>query len=168
MSKELNLFLEPLAEQEALPISNRSLLSLKKGEILQLATEILQQVNDGILDDVDVKVFAKKGETFFKALNDGLSGKVQLPQEKDYKKHGCTMRMQDTGVRYDYSVCGHPVIDELNEFMADKKPLIEKVQKDLKNLKSEAEITDEETGETFTVKPPFKSSCRSVIITFDK
>lgn len=168
MSKELNLFLEPLAEQEALPISNRSLLNLKKGEILELATEILQQVNDGILDDVDVKVFAKKGMVFFEALNDGLSGKVQLPEEKDYKKHGCTMRMQDTGVRYDYSVCGHPVIDELNAFIADKKPLIEKVQKELKNLKSETDITDEDTGETFTVKPPFKSSGRSVIITFDK
>ena len=166
--KNLNLFLEPLAEQEALPISNRSLLNLKKGEILELATEILQQVNDGILDDVDVKVFAKKGMVFFEALNDGLSGKVQLPQEKDYKKHGCTMRMQDTGVRYDYSVCGHPVIDEINAFMADKKPLIDKVQKELKNLKTETEITDEDTGETFTVKPPFKSSGRSVIITFDK
>jgi len=168
MSKTLNLFLEPLAEQEALPISNRSLLTLHKGEILQLATEILQQVNDGVLDDVDVKIFAKKGETFFKALNEGLSGKVELPQEKDYKKHGCTMRMQDTGVRYDYSSCGHPVIDELNAFMADKKPLIEKVQKELKSIKSETEITDEETGETFTVRPPFKSSGRSVIITFDK
>lgn len=166
--KDTNLFLEPLAEQEALPISNRSLLNLKKGEILELATEILQQVNDGILDDVDVKVFAKKGMVFFEALNEGLSGKVQLPQEKDYKKHGCTMRMQDTGVRYDYSVCGHPVIDELNAFMADKKPLIEKVQKELKNIKTETEITDEDTGETFTVKPPFKSSGRSVIITFDK
>lgn len=166
--KDTNLFLEPLAEKEVLPISNRSLLNLKKGEILELATEILQQVNDGILDDVDVKVFAKKGMVFFEALNEGLSGKVQLPQEKDYKKHGCTMRMQDTGVRYDYSVCGHPVIDELNAFMADKKPLIEKVQKELKNLKTETEITDEDTGETFTVKPPFKSSGRSVIITFDK
>lgn len=166
--KTLNLFLEPLAEQEALPISNRSLLNLKKGEILEIATEILQQVNDGILDDVDVKVFAKKGMVFFEALNDGLSGKVQLPQEKDYKKHGCTMRMQDTGVRYDYSVCGHPVIDELNAFMTEKKPLVDKIQKELKNLKAETEITDEDTGETFTVKPPFKSSGRSVIITFDK
>lgn len=168
MTKELNLFLEPLAEQEALPIASRSLLNLKKGEILQLASEILQQVNDGILDDVDVKVFAKKGETFFKALNDGLSGKVELPQDKDYKKHGCTMRMQDTGVRYDYSVCGHPVIDELNAFMTEKKPLVEKIQSELKGIKSETEITDEETGETFTVKPPFRSSSRSVIITFDK
>lgn len=168
MKKELNLFLEPLKDKEALPIEKRTLLQLHKGEILELATEILQQVNDGILDDVDVKVFAKKGEVFFKALNEGLSGKVELPQEKDYKKHGCTMRMQDTGVRYDYSACGHPVIDELNQFMADKKPLIDKVEKELKGLKSETEITDEETGETFTVKPPFRSSGRSVIITFDK
>jgi len=166
--KNVNLFLEPLAEQEALPISNRSLLNLHKGEILELATEILQQVNDGILDDVDVKVFAKKGETFFKALNEGLKGKVELPQEKDYKKHGCTMRMQETGVIYDYSVCGHPIIDEVNQFLTEKKPLIEKIQKELKNIKTSTEITDEDTGETFTVKPPFKSSGRSVIITFDK
>jgi len=168
MKKELNLFLEPLSEKEALPIEKRTLLNLKKGEILELATEILQQVNDGILDDVDVKVFAKKGETFFKALNEGLSGKVELPQDKDYKKHGCTMRMQDTGVRYDYSVCGHPVIDELTEFINSRKPIVEKVQKELKSLKTETEITDEETGETFTVKPPVKTAGRSVIITFDK
>ncbi len=168
MKKELNLFLEPLNDKEALPIEKRTLLQLHKGEILELATEILQQVNDGILDDVDVKVFAKKGMVFFEALNEGLSGKVELPQEKDYKKHGCTMRMQDTGVRYDYSACGHPVIDELNQFLSEKKPIIEKVQKELKGLKSETELTDEGTGETFTVKPPFRSAGRSVIITFDK
>jgi len=166
--KNVNLFLEPLDDKVSLPIEKRTLLNLHKGEILELATEILQQVNDGILDDVDVKVFAKKGMTFFEALNDGLKGKVELPQDKDYKKHGCTMRMQDTGVRYDYSECGHPVIDEVNQFLTEKKPLIEKIQKELKNLKTSTEITDEDTGETFTVKPPFKSSGRSVIITFDK
>lgn len=166
--KNLNLFLEPLVEHKALPISSRSLLNLHKGEILELATEILQQVNDGILDDVDVKVFAKKGIVFFEALNDGLSGKVGLPQDKDYKKHGCTMRMRDTGVRYDYSVCGHPIIDEINSFMAEKKIALDMAQKQLKAIKTETEITDEDTGETFTVKPPFRSAGRSVIITFDK
>lgn len=168
MSKELNLFLEPIKDKEALPIEKRALLQASKGEILELACEILQQVNDGILDDVDVKIFAKKGETFFKALNEGLSGKVELPQEKDYKKHGCTMNMQDTGVRYDYSVCGHPVIDEMNAFINYKKPLIDKLQKELKNIKSETEIVDEDTGETFKVKPPLKTGGRSVVIKFDK
>lgn len=168
MSKELNLFLEPLAEHEALPIQNKTLLSLKKGEILQLACEILQQVNDGLLDEVDVKVFVKKGETFFNALNEGLSGKVDLPQEKEYKKHGCTMSMQDTGVRYDYSGCGHPVIDEMNQFLTDKKPIIEKIQKELKFIKTKTEIIDEETGETFEVNPPIRRAGRSVVIRFDK
>lgn len=168
MIKELNLFLEPLAEQEALPLASRSLLNLKKGEILQLASEILQQVNDGILDDLDAKVFAKKGMTFFEALNDGLAGKVELPQEKDYKKHGCTMRMQDVGVRYDYSDCGHPLVDEVNEFNNVQKPALEEAYKYLKSIKNETEVIDEATGETYNVKPAVKTASRSVIITFDK
>lgn len=168
LKTNINLFLEQLEEQEAFPIANRLLLNLKKGEILELASEILQQVNDGILDDVDAKIFAKKGLTFFEALNDGLGGKVELPQEKDYKKHGCTMRMQDTGVRYDYSACGHPVIDEVNQFISEHQASVKIAENVLKSLKSEQEIVDEETGETFTVKPPIRTSSRSVIITFDK
>lgn len=163
-----NLFLEPLAEQESLPIASRSLLTLRKGEILELATQILQQVNDGIIDEVDVKVLAKKGETFFKALNDGLSGKVELPQEKDYKKYGCTMSMQDTGVRYDYSVCGHPMLDAINSFIAEKKFVVDKIQKELKGFTKPGEIVDEETGETIPVNPPIRTSGRSVVIRFDK
>ncbi|QIL40995.1 hypothetical protein G7074_18015 [Pedobacter sp. HDW13] len=160
----LNLFLEEKSELPIIPINNKSLLTTTKGELLELNSKIIQNVNDGVIDGVDVKIFAKKGEMFFKALNDGLKGIVKLPQEKDYKRHGCNLSLRNSGVVYNYSVCGHPDFDELNFNATDAKSKLTELQAKLKPIEKETEFVNEDTGETFMVQPPAQTGGKSIVV----
>jgi len=165
LAHELNLFLEPKSELVQFPIAERSILNAGKGDILELASDIIQNVNDGILDGVDAKVFAKKIELFAVALKEGLKGMVNIPQPKDYKKHGVSMSEQMMGVRYDYSNCNHPRYNELLEQQNVIDVEMKAIEAQLKALKSTSDITDEETGETFAnVMPPTKTGTLSIVM----
>ncbi len=163
MSKELNLFLEPLQEIEKYPIENKTILTLKKGELLELASKVVQDVNDGLIDGVDVLIMAKKLELFFDALKAGIKGNVQLPQPTDYKKHGAILNEQVMGVKYDYSVCGHQEYDDLISQINPAKARIKQIEDQLKKA-VDGKIIDKDTGEEIEVKKPLKSGTNTIVV----
>lgn len=163
MNTELNLFLEPKQEIEKYQIENKGILSLKKGEILELASKIVEDVNDGLIDGVDVLIMAKKLELFFDALKAGVKGNVQLPQSKDYKKHGAVLNEQVMGVRYDFSVCGH---EEYNYIASQINPAKERMKKIEDQIKKAVDglIIDKDSGEEIKVNKPLKTGTNTIVV----
>lgn len=159
----LNLFLEELSSITPFEIENKKALELTKGEILETSSKILQDVIDGFTDGIDVLILAKKLEIFSEALKEGVKGHVEMPEDKDFKKHGCVLNTQLMGVRYDYSVCGHTVWNELNEKQTAIKEEMKPIEKLIKGAKDGSYI-DEETGELVPCTPPLKSGTQSLII----
>lgn len=163
MTQELNLFLEPKNEIEKYPIENKAILNLKKGELLELASKVVEDVNDGLIDGVDVLIMAKKLELFFDALKAGIKGNVVLPQSTDYKKHGAVLNEQVMGIRYDYSVCGHEEYNELSSKIIPAKERMKKIEDQIKKA-VDGLIIDKETGEEIKVNKPLKTGTNTIVV----
>lgn len=163
MEKELNLFLEPINEIEKYPIDGKGILSLKKGEILELASKIIQDVNDGLTDSIDVLIISKKIELFMDALKAGLDGNVVLTQSKDFHKHGAVLNEQFMGVKYDYSVCGHNEYNHLKPQQEAINARLKEIEGQIKKSK-DGFIVDKETGEAIEVKPPLKTGKNTIVV----
>lgn len=163
MQNNLNLFLEELSSITPFEIENKNALVISKGEILETSSKIIQDVIEGFTDGIDVLILAKKLEIFAEALKEGVKPHVDMPEDKDYKKYGCVLNTQLMGVRYDYSVCGHAVWNELNEKQIAIKDAMKPIEKLIKGAK-DGHYIDEETGELVACTPPLKTGTQSLII----
>lgn len=169
--EELNLFLQPKEEVAVLPIENKTLLTADKSDLSQMASLIVEGVDDGYADAIDTLIMAKKGLYVFESIVEGLKGKVVLPQTKDYQKHNCVMREQMTGVKYDFTVCGDPVYDQLAAQLFDMQQKIKAREAWLKGFSKPTEVeqqVDEETGDILVyegkINPPVKTGGHSIIL----
>jgi hypothetical protein len=170
MNENLNLFLQPKSEVAVIPLENKSLLTANRSELSVMVSRVLEGVDDGNADPLDVFIFAKKGSKVFDAILEGLKDKVDLQGET--AKHNCDLREQQTGVRYEYKGCGDPEWDDLNAQVQSLQLRLKARELFLKGLKGANEIDeiiDEETGElvypAVTVYPPLKTGGTSIIVT---
>ena len=168
--EELNLFLQPKSEVAVLPIENKNLLTADRSELAVMASRVVESVDDGNADALDVFIMAKKGQKVFEAILDGLKGKVTLQGETS--KYNCDLREQATGVKYAYNGCADPEWNDLEEQLSSiqlRMKAREAFLKGLKGAKEIDEVIDENTGEVMypsaTVYPPAKTSGLSVIVT---
>ena len=168
----LNLFLEQKKELSIVPMDRTSLLTAEKGDLSEMVSDILQNVNDGVLDAMAVNVFAKKGEYIFKSLLEGIKGKVHIPDGSEYTVFNTVISQRATGVKYLYSHCGDPEWDGLFELSKDIKERMDARQLFLKGVKEpteQSEVIDEQTGEVTqqacVIKPVVKTGGVSLIFT---
>lgn len=161
MKKKLNLFLQPVKQTAKFPIEKRNLLTASKAELSEVASQIVEGVDDGHADPLDVYIFAKKGAYVFDAVCEAMKGKAELPEGKNYAKHGVAIREQDTGVKYYYDGCNDPVWNDLNAQMLAIKEQMKQRETWLKGLKGPtSEVTDENTGEQITFDAPIYPAAR--------
>jgi hypothetical protein len=77
---------------------------------------------------------------------------------KKFPAFGATFTKTEVGTKYDYSLCGDPV---LNDLLEASKVLAEKVKARMERLKAQKEpenILDEVSGEVYLITPPIKRS----------
>lgn len=161
MKKKLNLFLQPVKNTAKFPIEKKSLLTASKADLSEVASQIVESVDDGFSDPLDTYIFAKKGAYVFDAICEAMKGKAELPEGKNYAKHGVNIREQDTGVKYYYDGCNDPVWNELKREMLALKEEMKKRETWLKGLKGPTtEILDEETGEQIVFESPVYPAAR--------
>lgn len=161
------------------PLSILSLLNSNKTQRKSFCLQIVEQVENGDVDPIQVHVFLKNLEQIFKTLTDEKTGKdfaeryknaLMAAAEKEdgnqFEKYNAKFQIKETGVKYDWSVCEDPVLEGLQaEFEAAKKDL-EARQEFLKAVpESGLLVTDETTGETKKVYRPAKSSTTSISVT---
>lgn len=170
-NESLNLFLQPKKDVAVLPVENISLLSATKEDLSLMASKIMEGVDDGIADPLDLLILVKKGLFVLEAINENLKGKVTPPEEKDFKKHNVTVKVQLMGVRYGYEQCNDSVWDELNAMKSELSEKMKARELKLKSL-SKSEVVpdeiDESTGELVmgsrTLFPPVKKGTETIVL----
>lgn len=171
MNNNLNLFLQPKTEVAVLPIENKSLLTSDRSDLSLMASRILQGVHDGHADPLDTYLMAKKGAYVFDGIIEGLKGSVSLPEGKNYSKHHCSIREQQTGVRYYFDECNDPIWADLNAQLQSIAFQLKEREKWLKTftkpteVEAEANEDGEEIAPARVINPPVKSGGISVIVT---
>lgn len=160
-TEELNLFLLPKEETSLIPLENKTLLTADRSDLSEMASMMIEAVDDGFADPLDTLIIAKKGMYVFDAIVKGMKGKANIDGGK-VSKHNVDVRTQDVGVRYDFTGCGDVVWNELDQQIAELKEK-QKVREDfLKGLKGETKyFLDEDTGEEQTFNPPIYPASRS-------
>jgi len=100
-----------------------------------------------------------------KEVKEALLNEARKYGEKSFDMYNANFQIKDVGVKYDYSVCGHPDYDttcaEIDILTARKKDF----ENQLKAHSEKWVYTSLETGETCEVYPPVRIGAESVVVT---
>lgn len=144
-----------------------------KQEQRQLAEALTQKVADGDVSPISAYVQMKSlGNVIDSFLKNKEVKDLAIAEIERYGKgetpsfRGATLRTGETGVKYDFTVCGDPVWNDLNGQLEQIKCQMSVREKYLKNIQSPKVEIDEATGEIYTLYPPARQSTTSVIVTY--
>ncbi len=123
--------------------------------------QVLQSIENGEQNALDVHIFRVKMEKILKGINENPD--IQEAIMKEFEKYGervftykgALLQIQESGVKYDYSGCGDPVMED---YMKQKEKLDAKMKeraKFLQNIPSSG-IVEPDTG--VFIYPAAKSS----------
>ena len=151
-------------------IINMDLLELSKKEIQELGTVSAMEVVDGGNEDVlKAYLFAKSKVEYYtafaKGLHDTAIEEFEAYSEKEVRIRDRRISKVETGVKYDYSNCGHVNLDALERVNKDVLDKIKAFQTQIKYISGSQTMVDED-GEVFTVIPPTKKSTTSLKLTY--
>lgn len=157
---------EPLSK--GLTLTGNNLLKMDMATIETIARSLVQQVQDGNMDALDLLVYAKKGAAFFKAIDDNVKDYAYAKQYATkgvaYDVHGCKVEASELGVKYDYKSSQDPTYSELlTKFEAAKKNKEDR-EKFLKSIKDKLNFVDDD-GVGHTIFEPIKSGTMGYKIT---
>lgn len=132
---------------------------------------VLDAVEHGAVDLLKLHTNIKNAEHVIKLISDCPSYKTALLADvtragKGYVAYNTRFETKETGVKYDYTVCNDPQMNELMTQFADIEKKMKAREAYLKGVPAEGiVVVDENTGETLRVYPPNKMSTTSVAVT---
>jgi len=148
------------------------LFQTDKAEREAFVSELINNINDGGLNPLEVHLQIKCMEDIVKLTTSNTNYKKAIADaaesygQKTFQFHNSKMEIKEVGVKYDFSQCADPVLDGLLSTQAHIDKEVKQRQDMLKTVPQKGMIvTDELTGETFTVYPPSKSSTTSIAVT---
>lgn len=161
------------------PISMLALLNSNKAQRKSFCLQIVEQVENGEVDPIQVHVFLKNIEQIFKTLTDEKTGKEFATRYKDalmnavskeagnsFEKYNAKFQIKEAGTKYDWSVCKDVLLNELMLTQERTEELIKERQEFLKVVPEAGfTYTDTESGEEVTIYRPSKSSSTTVSVT---
>jgi len=146
------------------------------------AAAILEAIDEGQLDPIDVHYQIKSIESCLSMLTDKKSNPAtakiyserlleaaERQGSKQFKRGDATFEIKEQGTKFDFTGCHHPRWNELNDQFQAIAAQLKEIESFLKNVPADGvTITIEDTGEVVTVYPPIKRSTTGVTVTFDK
>lgn len=149
-----------------------SLFETTKVERQDFATRVVEALDNGQVEPLKVHLQVKCMEDIIKLLNANTRYKsavleaAQVYGQKSFEFQNSKVEIKEIGTKYDFSKCSDPVLSSLYEQQGKIDEAVKARETMLKTISEKGMIiTDEESGETFTVYPPAKSSTTSVAIT---
>lgn len=166
--------------------NTQSFLALMEGskqDRVNFATQIINELEDGLVDPLRVMVQIKSMEQLVDMLTnqDATKNKpaAHLAQRlrslildaagkqpgKEFSLYGAVMAEKEAGTKYDYSKCGvQELIDAYFE-LANMKEKIKLMEDRLKLVPAGGQtIVNEETGEATRIFPPSKTSTTTLFV----
>lgn len=149
-----------------------SLFETNKEQRQDFAMRVVDALDEGKVEPLKVHLQVKCMEDIVKLLNtntrykDHVLEAAKVYGEKSFNYSNSKVEIKEVGVKYDFSKCSDPVLTELYTRQNEIEAAVKGRETMLKTISEKGMIiTDEESGETFTVYPPAKSSTTSVAIT---
>lgn len=141
-----------------------------KEGVERFVDQVVSEVRDGAYNPLQLKIFLKaiqkSCEEIEKQTNDLSLTEAEKYNQKSFEIMGAKVELAQLGTKYDFSVCGHPALSNIDEqikiLTAEKK----KIETMLKTISKTMMICDESTGgEQVEIRPPVKSSISGLKIT---
>ena len=130
---------------------------------------IIKAVDDGDVNPLEARIRLKAIEEVVKTASSSIARYVRDEAEKhgtrSFEYMGAKVELAETGVDYNYDVCGDPEWEALQSNMKQLKADIKAREEFLKSLKKPLTVANDETGEIITINPPVKTSTSGVKIT---
>jgi hypothetical protein len=142
-------------------------LPSKKEEVLRFSDQLLESINAGEINPIDLKIHFKaiaEIENKIKPRLDELALTEAVKHGRKFDYQGSRLEIRDTGISYDYSKCNDPELSELMAKLEEAKEAVNQRQQFLRGLSKPMNAFDLETGETFTIYPPVRKGKESVTI----
>jgi hypothetical protein len=162
-------------QNNQLTLSNLSLLNSTKSERKAFAMEVLEQLEEGNYNPLQMHVSIKNMEALLKTFTDKKDspeiaeryGKIVLEEaEKNGKKfemYNAGFQIKETGTTYDFTVCNDPVMADLLRMQEEIKAKVKERGDFLKTLPDEGmEVRHED--ELITIYKPAKSSTTTLAV----
>lgn len=123
--------------------------------------QVLNSIQEGEQNPLDVHLSRVKMEKILKGIND--NPEIQEAVMREFEKYGqknveykgTLLQEQESGVKYDFSGCGDPLMDSYMKEIDSLKEKMKEREKFLKNIPASG-VVDPETGAF--IYPPAKSS----------
>lgn len=150
---------------------NMAAFAVSKANREELAIQIVEAMDAGELNPLDIHYQVKAMEDFIKILTANSRYKDYVLTEgmkhgKSFQFNGSKMEIKETGVKYDYSKCGDSNWQLLEDQISELKDKQKAVEAHLKVLPAEGiEVVNADTGEVIKMFPPVKTSTTSISVT---
>jgi len=157
--------------QQLQTAENMAAFAVSKANREELAIQIVEAIDAGELNPLDIHYQVKAMEDFIKMLTANSRYKDALLTEgmkhgKSFQFNGSKMEIKETGVKYNYSKCGDPNWQLLEDQITELKDKQKAVEAHLKVLPDEGmEVVNAESGEVIKMYPPVKISTTSIAVT---
>ena len=146
-------------------------LPTTNSQIITFVEKFVKELDAGYIEPETTAICLKAMEELVKALRanpkvrDIIMQAVDKYPEKVFEYQGAKFEKAETGVKYDYSICGSTVWEKLSQELEQISLKLKEQEKFLKAL-GDNEVPDPETGEI--LHPPAKTSNSYVKITLKK
>ena len=149
-----------------------SLFQTTKEQRESFAIDLIERIESGSVNPLEIHLQVKCMDDVVKLINSNTVYKKSILSsaenmgEKSFQFHNAKFEIKETGVKYDFSRCEDPLLSRLYTQQSELDGKVKDRESMLKTVPQKGMIvTDEETGETFTVYPPSKSSTTNVSVT---
>ena len=159
-------------EQLLITTNTLSLFETTKQQRKVFVQNVLDQIRDGNTDPIKVHLQLKCAEDIIKQITGNEEFRSELIDAcdkqggKSFTYQNAKFEKKEVGVKYDYSQCNDAKLVELESKIELLSEQLKSRQSLLKTAPASGlTVVDEESGETYTVYPPAKSSTTSIAVT---
>lgn len=149
-----------MANLELLNGGGIELPSLSKEGIREAVNSVKSNVLDGNADALDVLIVSKKIQEYGKQLEEQVrpiaEEKSRFQRGEVYSRFSVDVSEKVVGSKIDYSSCGDPEWDSLQQTLMDIKDAIKTRENFLSGVSEPTTIVTKD-GEVVTINPPIKS-----------
>lgn len=133
-----------------------------KQQIEFFSNAIINNVQNGEVNAIEVLVMLRALEAVSETVRDAIKTNIETAadkySEKSFEVFGAMIERAEVGVKYNYETCGDPTWERYSVDERTASASRKQREEFLRSLREPMRIVDEETGETWVIKPPLKRS----------
>lgn len=146
-----------------------TLLPESKDQVESFATILNSCIDNGEISALRVALIKKAFDEVFDrlpSLKELALAEAEKYGEKKFSYHGAKIEIRELGVKFDFANCGDIIHSRLSEKLHEAETASKERESMLKTLTGSIILTDEDSGEMYTVYPPTRKSTTGIAISF--